>query len=333
MLDRKVLFILGILLASLVPLSAVSAQNDKNVYYDIIIVRNDNLIDYIVALPYAAAFDIPILPVNPTQLDEQTKAQLYSYAQLGWKEILIVGNTNAVSAEVENELMRMGFNVKRVGGEYRTDTAERLATHFYSHSDIVFLASSSDYGSALVAAKFAMEYKAPLLLTLDNDLSEPAENALKELGVTQVVMVGAGLSSNIQEKLEAEGYTVFWYAKYLDTLPRKPKEEAPESPYKYLIMGAVLALVLSLPVVVYYGKKRWSANVVPVEVLTEKERIVIEAILKAGGTVKQEDLPEMTNYSRPTVSRIIQELEKKQLISREKVGKTFIVKLIKEIRL
>ncbi|WP_297505117.1 MarR family transcriptional regulator, partial [Thermococcus sp.] len=81
----------------------------------------------------------------------------------------------------------------------------------------------------------------------------------------------------------------------------------------------------------YYAKKRWAANRVPIEVLTEKERIVVKAILEKGGVIKQEELPELTGYSRPTISRIIQELEKKQLVEREKVGKTFIVKLTKEI--
>lgn len=327
-MDKRMLFVLGMLIASIFPLSLVSAQEP---HYDIIIVRNDNLIDYIIALPYAAKLEVPILPVNPTQLDEQTKAQLYSYVQIGWKEALIVGNAQAISPEVENELMILGFNPKRIGGDYRTETAEKLATHFYDHADTVFLASALDYGSALAAAKFAMEYKYPILLTLENDLSEPAELGLKKLGVKQVIMVGAGLSPTIKEKLESEGYTVYWYGKNVEPLPLHKEE--PKSPYTYTLIGALIALAVSIPIVVYYGKKRWSANVVPVEVLTEKERIVVEAILKAGGTVKQEDLPEATGYSRPTISRIIQELEKKQLITREKIGKTFVVKMIKEIRL
>lgn len=325
---RKWVFGVLLLLLLTVPVSA----GPRNVHYDVIIVRNDNLIDYITALPYSSAFNIPIVPVNPKGLDEQTRAQLYSFVQLGWKEALIVGNANAVSVEVENELMALGFNVKRVGGDYRTETAERLATHFYESADLVVLASSSDYGAALVASKFAMEYQDPLLLTLENDLSEPAEKALKELNAKQVLIVGPGISPTVKEKLEAEGYSVFWYAKNIDVLPPKPAEPE-ENPYKYLILGALMALALALPVVIYYGKKRWSSNVVPVEVLTEKERLVVEAILKAGGVVKQEHLPEMTGYSRPTISRILQELEKKQLISREKVGKTFTVKLIKEIRM
>ncbi|WP_367883329.1 hypothetical protein [Thermococcus peptonophilus] len=62
-MDRKIsavavmaLFLLPLLLPT------VSAQNSE---YDLIIVRNDDLIDYIVALPYSKHLDVPILPVNP----------------------------------------------------------------------------------------------------------------------------------------------------------------------------------------------------------------------------------------------------------------------------
>jgi len=321
--------LLFIISASLL-MAFVNSQEDTR-RYDLIIVRNDDLIDYIVAIPYASKLGIPIVPVNPTQLDEKARAQLYSYVQFGWKNVLIIGNYDAVSKEVEDELLGMGFTPTRIGGDVRTETAEKLALHFYSKADTVVLASALDYGSALAAARFSMTYDYPLLLTLENDLSEYAATALETLKPKQVVMIGTGLSPVIESKLESLGYSVFWYGKNIQRIPIEPPKKP--SPYKYSLIGAVISLAIAVPIVIYYGKKRWSANRVPIEVLTEKERIVVKAILQKGGQVKQEDLPELTGYSRPTVSRIIQELEKKQLVSREKIGKTFIVKMIKEINL
>jgi len=311
----------------------IYAQEEKNrPEYDLIIVRNDDLIDYITVQPYASLLKVPVLPVNPQQLDEKTWAQLYSYIQLGWKKILIVGNSNAVSKEVEDELLKMGYSVTRIGGDVRTETAEKLAVHFYPQgSKTVVLASALDYGSALAASKFAMEYDLPLLLTLENDLSEHAIAGLKNLKPELVVIVGTGLNETIEARLRNMGYETYWLGKNVEKPPVSPPEEP--SPYRYSLIGAIISLVIAVPITLYWAKKKWYSNKIPVEVLTEKERIVVKALIEQGGKVKQEDLPDLTGYSRPTVSRIIQELEKKQLIEREKVGKTFVVKLVKEIDL
>ncbi|GAB6101181.1 cell wall-binding repeat-containing protein [Thermococcus atlanticus] len=324
-----ILLVILMLTPLLVP--AVQAAGDEK-KYDLIIVRNDDLIDYIVALPYAKKLGVPILPVNPKELDIKTQAQLQSYAQFGWNHVLIIGNSKAVSDTVQDELMSIGFITERIGGEVRTETAARLAEAFFPKgAETVILASANDYGSALAAARYAMNYGYPLLLTRNDTVSEYTALALKKLKPKLVVMIGAGLSENVEKQLKSMGYETFWYGRNVEiTLPKK---EERTSPWWYYLIGALISLAVTVPIVLYWAKKKWGENRVPIEVLTEKERIVVKAMLEKGGIVKQEDLPELTGYSRPTISRIIQELEKKQLVSREKVGKTFIVKLIKEIRM
>ncbi|ASJ14819.1 cell wall-binding repeat-containing protein [Thermococcus radiotolerans] len=313
----------------LVPLSSAQGAKGEKPKYDLIIVRNDDMIDYIVALPYAKMLDVPILPVNPKELDPGTIAQLQSYAQFGWNHVLIIGDSQAVSDTVQDELLNMGFVVERIGGAVRTETAAKLALHFYPNgADIVVVASSSDYGSALAAARWAMIYGYPLLLTQEDALSDSTANAIKKLNPELVELMGAGMSKDVQTKIEAMGYQTYWVKENLEIrLPEQPKE----TNWVLIIAAVILSLAVAIPVSLYYAKKRWAANRVPIEVLTEKERIVVKAILEKGGVIKQEELPELTGYSRPTISRIIQELEKKQLVEREKVGKTFIVKLTKEI--
>jgi len=324
-----ILLIMLMLTPLLVP--AVQAASDEK-KYDLIIVRNDDLIDYIVALPYAKKLGVPILPVNPKNLDIKTQAQLQSYAQFGWNHVLIIGNSKAVSDTVQDELMSIGFITERIGGEVRTETAARLAEAFFPKgAETVILASANDYGSALAAARYAMNYDYPLLLTRNDTVSEYTVVALKKLKPTLVVMIGAGLSENVEKQLKSMGYETFWYGRNVEiTLPKKEEQT---SSWWYYLIGALISLAITVPIVLYWAKKKWGENRVPIEVLTEKERIVVKAMLEKGGVVKQEDLPELTGYSRPTISRIIQELEKKQLVSREKVGKTFIVRLIKEIRM
>ncbi|WP_297093147.1 cell wall-binding repeat-containing protein [Thermococcus sp.] len=313
----------------ILPFSSAQQGGGEKPEYDLIIVRNDDMIDYIVALPYAKMLDVPILPVNPKELDPGTIVQLQSYAQFGWNHVLIIGDSQAVSDNVQDELLNMGFIVERIGGAVRTETAAKLALHFYPNgADIVVVASSSDYGSALAAARWAMIYGYPLLLTQEDALSDSTANAIKKLNPELVELMGAGMSKDVQKKIEEMGYQTYWVKENLEIrLPEQPKE----TNWVLIIAAVILSLAVAIPVSLYYAKKRWAANRVPIEVLTEKERIVVKAILEKGGVIKQEELPELTGYSRPTISRIIQELEKKQLVEREKVGKTFIVKLTKEI--
>nr|WP_048058384.1 cell wall-binding repeat-containing protein [Pyrococcus yayanosii] len=302
--------------------------------YDLIIVRNDNLIDYITVLPYSYLIKAPILPVNPDGLDPITKAQLYSYVQLRRTNVLIVGNAQAISLEIERELENMGFTVTRIGGVDRTETAEKLAVHFYPQgSETVVLASALDYGSTLAAAKLAMEYRLPLLLTWEDRLSPSALRGLEELNARMVILVGFGLNKTIEDTLRNLGYTTYWIGENIAPPPIETPKPPEENPYKYTFIGAIGALLVAVPIVLYLARRKWGSSKVPLEILSEKEIAVIRAIVENGGTIKQEDLPELVGYSRPTVSRIIQELERKGLVEREKVGKTFIVRLVKEVDL
>ncbi|MBP1911140.1 cell wall-binding repeat-containing protein [Thermococcus stetteri] len=309
-------------------LPAVSAQNNE---YDLILVRNDDLIDYIVALPYSKHLDVPILPVNPQELDPATLAQLQSYEQFGWYHVLVIGDYQAISQKVQEQLMSLGFQVTRIGGATRVDTAANLAKEFYSPKvDAVVLASASDYGSALAAARWAMAYNHPLLLTSPSNLSASVKSTLEYLQPHIIILIGAGMSKNIEDELNSLGYTTHWVKENLTI--SVPTSTTPQGTnWSYVIGAVIITLAIAIPTSLYYAKKKWAANRVPIEVLTEKERAVVKAILEKGGTIKQEELPELTGYSRPTISRIIQELEKKQLVEREKTGKTFIVKLTKEI--
>ncbi|HDH43810.1 MAG TPA: hypothetical protein ENG66_00140, partial [Thermococcus sp.] len=80
--------IAALIFASFIVIPIYAQQEENRPEYNLIIVRNDDLIDYITVQPYARLLNIPVLPVSPQKLDEKTWAQLYSYIQLGWKKVL-----------------------------------------------------------------------------------------------------------------------------------------------------------------------------------------------------------------------------------------------------
>lgn len=327
------MIILTIMLIALSLGEVLAAENG----YDLIIVRNDDLIDYLIALPYSHLLDIPILPVNPKELDDVTKAQLYSYIQLGRDKILIIGNNNAVSLNVEKELEDMGFKVTRIGGADRTETAEKLALHFYPNgSKLVILASAWDYGSTLAASEFAMEYKCPILLTWENQLSPSALEGIKKLNPKIVILVGFGINETVEKTIEDMGYETYWIGRDIEPPPIETTTTTTPnqtSSSKSFFLGVLVTLMILSPVIVYLWKKREERRSQFLEQFSEKEIEVLRAIIENGGEIKQEELPKIVGYSRPTISRIIQDLEKKGIVEREKSGKTFIVRVIKKIKL
>ncbi|AEC52139.1 N-acetylmuramoyl-L-alanine amidase modifier precursor [Pyrococcus sp. NA2] len=328
---RKVLSIV-IILTLILPMAFAEDES-----YDLIIVRNDDLIDYLISLPYSHLINAPILPVNPKELDPVTKAQLYSYIQLGRDKALIIGNTNAVSLNIEKELKDMGFRVTRIGGADRTETAEKLALHFYPNgSKVVILASAWDYGSTLAASEFAMEYKCPILLTWENQLSPSALQGIEKLKAKIVILVGFGINETIEKTLEDMGYETYWIGRDIEPPPIEtstPQPQQPGTTSKPFFLGVIVTLIILSPIIAYLWRKRSKEISEFLEQLNEKELAVLRAIIENGGEVKQEELPYMVGYSRPTISRIIQDLEKKGIVEREKSGKTFIVRVIKKIKL
>ena len=70
---------------------------------------------------------------------------------------------------------------------------------------------------------------------------------------------------------------------------------------------------------------------IPMLVLTSDERRIVEEIIRSGGEIKQEEISQRTGFSRSKVSRIISELEERGVITRERVGKTYILRLAREL--
>ncbi len=63
--------------------------------------------------------------------------------------------------------------------------------------------------------------------------------------------------------------------------------------------------------------------------LDEKEKLVINLLINSGGKILQKDLVGYQGLTRPTVSRIIDRLDRKGLIIKVRYGSTYIIHLKK----
>lgn len=140
-----------------------------------------NFADAVAAGPGAYAGTHPILLTRPESLPTATTDAL---ATLGVDRVVVLGGTAAVSSDVQDELAQ-DFDVLRVAGEDRFDTAAALARFFidnlaFDPSNVGLANGRDGFGGAdaLASAPYLGAADAPLLLTAS--LPEASRDLLAE---------------------------------------------------------------------------------------------------------------------------------------------------------
>lgn len=327
-LFQRSFFILAVIVTVIVmvlPLYAVEKP------YDVILVRADLPIDYVIAQAYSHKEGIPVITTDPLFLTETVRREFLGYRAQGAATVLIIGGADtAISADVESELLEMGFQVDRLWDWDRIGTAARVAIELWDSSEAAVIAHADVTESYLIASSISINLQAPILLTEENELPVTTIQALDALKVKKAYLVGPKISVDVENTLIEKGLEVKRVGKDIEIKEIPVIREEPIIPLIYrpipLTVGALIGLVAGY--FLFKGVKKVQRREIPIFVLDEDEQKVMEAI---GEGIKQEELPDITGFSRPKITRIISELENKRIISRTKRGKTYIIKTLKSI--
>ena len=307
---------------------------------DIILVRSDIPVDWIVANAYAKKTKIPILTVGWGYLSEEEQRLLLGYKQFGWTKVLVIGGPTAVSESIVNNLREFGFEVQRIWGLTRYATAANVAAELWQSPTTVVITNGERMDMALAAARIAGELGAPILLTKKDDLTDDTRHALFDYLKPKEVIVVGPVSEIIQKEL-SQIKTVTYIGTNIQgpqTLEqiRSAKSQIWDDPKVAAVLGLISGLTVAVLIafsISFIRMRRLKAKEsLPVALLTEEERKVVDEIIKAGGILKQEDLPELTGFSRPKISRLISDLEGRGILIREKDGKSYKVSFEKRFK-
>ncbi len=157
-----------------------------------ILVRDDDFPDALAGTPLARIFNAPILLTNKDTLSPDTETELN---RIQPKIIFILGSYGAVSQVIEPKLKsNYTQDVRRLGGTDRYDTAAKIALYMHQltgsgYTDAV-IAYGENFPDALAISSFAGHEQVPILLTQTHFIPETTQKALKELGVTDTLIVG-----------------------------------------------------------------------------------------------------------------------------------------------
>ncbi len=159
----------------------------------------------------------PLLLTGPDGLDPRVVDEL---ARLAPAEVLLLGGTAALSAQVEADLAADGYATRRVAGRSRVETATALAEALTpaattavlvrAHPDPGASDPTQAFADALAAGGLAAARGAAVLLTDADHLSAAVVAHLERSAVADVVVVGgpSAIAPAVEDELAALGVAV-----------------------------------------------------------------------------------------------------------------------------
>lgn len=133
--------------------------------------------------------------------------------RLGVENVYLLGGDTVINKSIENELKKAGYEVSRIDGENRLETAIAVAKETIQKTDHIFLTNDGRSGSlvdALAVGPVSGMYLSPILLTAKDTLPAVTLDALNELDVNTINIIGGSnvVSEEIEHFLETEGFEV-----------------------------------------------------------------------------------------------------------------------------
>ena len=149
-----------------------------------------NLPDALAGNYLAGLQNAPILLTTPGSMPAVTRQAI---AALGAKRVIILGGPSAVS-EAQASTLRGTYAVERVGGRDRYETAALIATRPQAAGVVAqktaIVARGDVFPDALVSGPISYRANYPILLTRPGGIDSFTSNALRTLGIENVIIAG-----------------------------------------------------------------------------------------------------------------------------------------------
>jgi alpha-tubulin suppressor-like RCC1 family protein/putative cell wall-binding protein len=169
---------------------AVSSEGWAYGSRTVVLARKDNFPDALAGTPLAYGLSAPILLTDSEELSSDAKNEIHRLAP---QAIIILGKEGAISRSIEESLQK-DYNVTRIGGQDRYETAAAIAEYMIEYKLIsgntAVIAYGENYPDALAVSSLAAYANMPILLTDKDVLPSSTSQALNLIGATQTIIVG-----------------------------------------------------------------------------------------------------------------------------------------------
>lgn len=180
---------------------------DGDGYSWAVITTGEDFPDALSASALAGAVEGPLLLTRSGALPPSVSDALSDW---GVRGVYIVGGPTAVGTAVSEELADLGYDVRRVAGADRYETAALVAREVTSirtpHMDerAAFIARGDLFPDALAASPWAYVRRIPVLLTRPSALPEVTTDAITDLSMRFMYVCGAesAVSADVFDELD-----------------------------------------------------------------------------------------------------------------------------------
>lgn len=159
----------------------------------------------LMAAPFASG--IPILFSQSTSLTGSTRQAI---ADLGIKEVEVIGNSGVISEGVVNEIKNMGINVTRIDGCFYEEVNIGIVKKYNTSPSSMAVARIDLFADALSGASYALKKQAPIFLTASDHVVSSLKNFVHSLTTTGNYIFGGpgAISEDVVKELIPDTITV-----------------------------------------------------------------------------------------------------------------------------
>ncbi|WP_235585689.1 cell wall-binding repeat-containing protein [Serinicoccus chungangensis] len=168
----------------------------------VFVATGDNFPDALAAAARAGSIDAPVLL---TRDDSAPYSTLRELDRLNPGQVVVLGGDGAIEDDVVGDIAdAAGAPTRRIAGTGRWETAALLAAEF-GEVDVAYVATGQTFPDALAASARAGSEGAPVLLVKSDGVPTATADALTELGVSEIVLVGGegAVDETVEETLES----------------------------------------------------------------------------------------------------------------------------------
>ena len=232
----------------------------------VVIASGQSFPDAIPGSALAAHYGAPILLARQGSLPASTRAML---RDLQPRDIVVMGGESAVGPEVFRALRSYAVG----GGVYRVDGANRYevsanASYQWEEGTArqVYLATGENWPDGLTGGAEAGRLDVPMFLTKKDGVPSAVLRAMKDLGVTDVVVLGgtSAISTAVEWQLQSNGFATGRMSglNRYDVAAKVAHGDAMAGPYAFVASGlnwpdalatGPLAAALAAPLVLVKG--------------------------------------------------------------------------------
>ncbi len=186
--------------------SAVISQLISNPAETVVLARGDDYADALAGAPLAEALKATLLLTRKENLPGSIVEEL---EQLNPQQVIILGGEMAVSAHIEESLQGKGYQVERIGGANRYDTAAEIAYQLAIHQGgqvkEALVVTGESFPDALAAGAYAAREGIPILPVEGDSLPSEISEVLNVLELDNITVIGgeAAISSNVYHEVGA----------------------------------------------------------------------------------------------------------------------------------